>query len=149
MCGLRTHPRAYICWEHRNLEIASMWEISKAKHFIEKYEVRLKFLEGWKGSTPKKTFMGRAYNFQTTRNINNFPQRNTIQFQHPFQLVHDTYSSLLMVKVSKKVPENENCWKIEMSNIKWLRSDLRSVCKLQYNVQLHYKSLFSWHLSHW
>lgn len=62
--------------------------------------------------------MGRAYNFQTTRNINNFPQRNTIQFQHPFQLVHDTYSSLLMVKVSKKVPENENCWKIEMSNIK-------------------------------
>ena len=92
-----------------------MWEISKAKHFIEKYEVILEFLEGWKGST-QKTFIGRAYNFQTTCNINNFSQRNTIQFQHPFQLVQD--SSLLMVKVSKNVPENENCSKIEMSNIK-------------------------------
>jgi len=40
------------------LEIASMWEISKAKHFIEKYEVRLKFLEGWKGSTQKKPLWG-------------------------------------------------------------------------------------------
>jgi len=30
-----------------------MWEISKAKYFIEKYEVRLEFLEGWKGSTQK------------------------------------------------------------------------------------------------
>jgi len=72
----------------------------------------------WRGGRvqPKKTFIGRAYNFQTTRNINNFSQRNTIQFQHPFQLVQD--GSLLMVKVSKNVPENENCSKIEMSNIK-------------------------------